>query len=893
MLGHSSSCGREIEGYLDLIDQGICIFAPDFTLKACNRPFRELLDYPEELCSPGTPLIEFLRIDCERGLHGDQTPEEVFEGFRSEVLSAPSAVFETRLHNGQVIEFARRRAPDGAVVCTFTNITGMRRAAEALERDSAIIRHLSDAVAVTDLERRIVYHNPAFSRLFGLTPRDALHRRLPPEGFERAAMTEEEFARRLGEQIAERGKHTFQLELGPVGEREELVVEGVIVPRRDTSGDHVGYIAVYRDVTEQTRISRRLLRQDRIIAQLSEAVVIADTDCIATDCNEAAERLFGYSRAELIGQHIPTLLYGEPTPGYPRGEDILASLKALHRWSGEMLLKTKNGGARLFDCNVQPFFDEQGRHIGYIGVHRDVTERRAAEDALRRQALVMEHLSEAVVVTDAKGVPEEFNACAERLLGLSYLGEEPAAIRERLALIARTVQREGRYEGLYSFVDERGEEIHMDAVGVALTTRPGAPPSIVSVHRDITERVRQEREQKALQEQMERWKRLETLGRLAGGMAHDFNNVLTPIIGYAHLVLHQLDPDSRAAEDMKRVIDGMETARDMVRNILTFGQRVELKRRPISFDRTIDNAVDILTGMLPDNIRVQRSLDCPGATIFGNSTQLHQIVMNLCTNAVQAMPEGGEIRILTDRGGDWEARRREYDLPEGAHVRLVVEDDGCGIPAKDIEHIFEPFYTTKPKGKGTGLGLSVVHGIVRSHGGAITVHSEPGVGTRFEIYLPLAREGALGMAEDEAGTPARAVPSATRRGRHILVVDDESDVREMLTRLLAEQGCTTQTAPHGRTALEIMERRLPDLLITDRTMPEMDGEALTRAVHRRWPQLPVILMSGMIDAQMIRHHREWGAATILAKPILPSELQRAIADAFESVARQERHRHAG
>lgn len=778
-------------------------------------------------------------------------------------------------------------------MCTFTNITGMRRAAEALERDSAIIRHLSDAVAVTDLERRIVYHNPAFSRLFGLTPRDALHRRLPPEGFSRASMTEDAFARQLGEQIAERGKHAFQLELGPIGEREELVVEGVIVPRRDTSGDQVGYIAVYRDVTEQTRISRRLLRQDRIIAQLSEAVVIADTDCIATDCNEAAERLLGYSRSELIGQHIPSLLYGDPTPGYPDGDDILASLKSLHRWSGEMLLKTKSGGPRLFDCNVQPFFDEQGRHIGYIGVHRDVTERRAAEDALRRQALVMEHLSEAVVVTDAKGVPEEFNACAERLLGLSYLGRQPKAVRERLELIAREVLLEGRYEGLYSFTDERGEEVHMDAVGVALATRPGAPPSIVSVHRDITERVRQEREQKALQEQMERWKRLETLGRLAGGMAHDFNNVLTPIIGYAHLVLHQLEPDSRAAEDMKRVIDGMETARDMVRNILTFGQRVGMKRRPISFDRTIDNAIDILAGMLPDNIRVRRSLDCPGATVFGNSTQLHQIVMNLCTNAAQAMPDGGEIRISTDRGGDWEVRRREYNLPEGAHVRLVVEDDGCGIPTEEIEHIFEPFYTTKPKGKGTGLGLSVVHGIVRSHGGAITVLSEPGVGTRFEVYLPLAREGALGLAEDEADAPGLEAPRPEASGLRVLVVDDEEDVREMLSRLLEEKGYRVETAHHGRAALEAMEKHLPDLLISDRSMPEMDGEALARTAQQRWPDLPIILMSGMIDAEMIRHYRDWGAATILAKPILPGELHQAIRTALSSVTSEKMQRHAG
>ncbi len=868
------NASRDPGNYLDFIDQGLCVFGPDFRLVMANRPFQQLLDYPPELCRPGTHLLEFLKIDCARGLHGELTPQEVFQQFQAELETAPAAVFETRLHNGRVIEYARRRTPEGAVVCTFTNITGLRRAAEALERDSSIIRHLSDAVAVTDLECRVLFHNPAFARLFDINPRDQSAVPLPPMGFTHASRPWPAFRAAMAEAIATDGRFTFTLELGR--ERpDELVVEGLIVPRRDTVGDHVGYLAIYRDVTEMAQISRRLLRQDRVISQLNEAVIIADINCVATDCNEAAERLLGYSRAELIGKYLPAVIYGDAVPGYPRPEDIHNTIQTLHRWSGEMLLKTKSGAHRLFDCNVQPFYDEQGRHIGYIGVHRDVTERRAAEEALRRQALVMEHLSEAVVVTDAKGEPEEFNACAESLLGLAEERDLESPVRARLQEIARTVLREGRYEGVYELARPGREPRHIDVVAVPVATRPGAEPSIVSVHRDITERVRQQEEQERLRERMARWERLETLGRLAGGMAHDFNNVLTPIIGYAHLVLHQLDPDSPAAADMRKVIEGMETARELVRNVLTFGQRLETPRRAIRFDRTIETAVEMARPMLPANVALEVSLNCPGATILANTTQLHQIVMNLFSNAAQAMPDGGRITLRTDSEGDWERHRRELGLPASGHVRLVIEDTGCGIPPDVLEHVFEPFFTTKPKGKGTGLGLSVVHGIVRAHQGAITVESTVGRGTRFEIFFPRAKAGAAGLAEEEAGAEF-----GTPERRRILVVDDDADVLDSTARVLEAAGHEVATARSLDEARKAFAAAPPHVVITDYAIGEETGETLVRELRAGGFGGPVLVMSGRIEPELIAGHRQWGADALLVKPMRPRELIAAIRHAF-------------
>ncbi|RMF73662.1 MAG: PAS domain S-box protein [Alphaproteobacteria bacterium] len=873
-----------LRDYLDYIDQGICVFGPDFRLVIANKTFQQLLDYPEGMCRPGTHLMDFLKIDCARGLHGSQTPEEVFTQFRAELETAPAAVFETRLHNGRVIEYARRRTPNGAIVCTFTNITGIRRAAEALERDSSIIRHLSDAVAVTDLECRVLFHNPAFSRLFGISPRNQGEVPLPPMGFAHSSQSWAQFRQAMAEGIAAEGRYRFTLELGR-RRPEELVIEGLIVPRRDTVGDHVGYLAIYRDVTEKAQISRRLLRQDRVISQLNEAVIIADINCIATDCNEAAERLLGYSRAELIGKHLPTMIYGDPLPGYPRPEDIHHTIQTLHRWSGEMLLKTKNGGHRLFDCNVQPFFDEQGRHIGYIGVHRDVTERRAAEEALRRQALVMEHLSEAVVVTNDKGEPEEYNACAEGVLGLGQATAPHAPVRSRLREIAATVLEKGRYEGVYELPLEDGRVRHIDAVAVPVTTRPGAAPSIVSVHRDITQRLREQEEQQRLRERMARWERLETLGRLAGGMAHDFNNVLTPIIGYAHLVLHQLDPDSAVAADMRKVIEGMETARELVRNVLTFGQRLETPRRAIRFDRTIETAVEMARTILPENVKISASYNCPGASILGNSTQLHQIVFNLFTNAAQAMPEGGEIRLVTDHDGEWDRHRRELDLPEGGHVRLVVEDTGSGIPPEVVEHIFEPFFTTKPKGKGTGLGLSVVHGIVRAHQGAITVDSTPGEGTRFEIFFPLAKAKDIGLSEK-----AEPIFAPEMGPARILVVDDDPDILDLASRILQLGGHEVITASGVKEALARYEQESCDLVLTDYAMGDGTGEELVRCLRKKGFGGPILVMSGHVDPQLIATHRQWGADGLLAKPLRHTELFTMIRQAFAQKGCQTRRR---
>lgn len=800
------------------------------------------------------------------------------EAWRAEITAAPHTTFTARIGGGRVVEFNRRTTPAGASVCTVADVTGVHNSAAALERDSTIIRHLSDAVAVTDLRCTILYHNPAFADIFAAPPKQCVGQCLPPAGLSDAPVSEDTFFADLNEAITDRGRHVFDVDI-PLNTGRTLLTRCVMVPRKDSSGDHVGYIAVYRDMTEQADTRRRLERQDHVISQLSEGVIITDQEGFAIDCNGAAEDMFGYPRHELLGVQTIPLLYDEGQSGSVRIVEIVAALEAGRRWAGELHYRTKGGESRLSESNIQPFVDDRGRHVGYIGVHRDITGRRRAEDALRRQALVMEHLSEAVLVTDLNGRIEEYNESAARLLGVRRNHRAPDWVTGKLREIARNVERCGGFETMYDFTDDERGEIFVDSVAVPLSTRSGVL-RIVSVHRDITERVRHQREEERLKQQIKKWKRLDTLGRMAGGIAHDFNNILTPIIGYAHLARRGVEAGSRVHEDLSRVVDGMENARELVQQILTFGQRVDPPRRPLLLDQTLRNALEIIGDGLPETVTLSADFGCDRVAVNANSTQLHQLMLNLVTNAVQAVNGKGGIAIRTDGGGEPSPPlRAENKMPEGAHVRLTVEDDGCGISAKDLECIFDPFFSTKPKTHGTGLGLSVVHGVVRSHRGVIQVFSTPGEGTRFEIFLPQF-EGAAAIEAEQA----QAAPPPGH-GERILVVDDDADVRTMIARMLGDAGYDAECAEDGAAALERIRSarkgRGYDLILTDRSMPNLDGERLAQTLRDAYPRLPVLLMSGMIDARLIREHRHWGVTALLHKPILPRELNRAVRDCLD------------
>lgn len=868
--------------YLDFLNQGVGIFDAELYLVIANRAFIDLMGYPASLCRPGTPLLDFIRYDCRRGLYGDTPAEIVLQDFRTELHAVPVTSFELRLPNGRILEFTRRRADDGAAVCVFTNVTSARRAAELFERDSAVIRQLPDAVALTDLDRRIISANPAFSRYFETEPHEARLRNLPPDGFLAAEETDL-FFERMDEAITEYGRHDFELDLTLPSGR-QAIFQGSILPRRDGSANMAGYIALYRDVTARARDQRRLQRQDLVIGQLTDSVIVTDHHGYVIDANPATIRTFGYRLEELVGKTVAEALYSDQTPpGYATTQEVLEILLQGRLWSGEMFLRAKDGRLIHCDCVVQPFYNEKGEPIGIIGVHRDVTQRSEAEEALRRQALVIEHMWEAVIVTDTEGVIEEHNASASRIFGNgSQLSLSPA-LGEQLRKIAAAVLEHDRYEDMYAITEDRagGAPLYCDCVAVAVRNRNGRIERIISVHRNVTDRILQEQEQRRLEERMRQSKRLETLGQIAGGIAHDFNNILTPILGYAHLARDGVNRSSQPYADISKVIEAMGKAREMVKQILTFGQRVEPTLEMVTFDQTISDSIDLLLApSLPAEIDLVREFGCGDIRLAGNATLIQQLVINLCNNAVHAMEHKGRLLVRTDQGGDWENVKREHKLDGEGHVRLIVQDTGCGIDETNLERIFDPFFTTRNRSRGTGLGLSVVHGVVRAHGGAILVSSTPGAGTRFEIYFPL-RAAVAGKSEPKAVSYARG------HGESILVVDDTEEVRDLVCRMLEGNGYRASAAKDGRQALDYLENAAesPDLIITDLSMPNLDGEGLLKALRDQHVATPVIVMSAMLDARTVCEYRAWGASALLHKPISPPDLFRTVTEAFERAAK--------
>jgi CheY-like chemotaxis protein len=368
---------------------------------------------------------------------------------------------------------------------------------------------------------------------------------------------------------------------------------------------------------------------------------------------------------------------------------------------------------------------------------------------------------------------------------------------------------------------------------------------------------------------------METLGTLAGGIAHDFNNILQAIVGCTELAQHVLPADNPAAAYLARVVDGTGRARKLVRQILTFSRQDEPERRRIPVEKVVDESLALLRATLPSTIEIRRS-GGPGGSVLADPTQLQQVLMNLCTNAQHAMEEsGGVLDVAVERVQiDVEMSRTQPPLEPGPAVLLRVRDTGCGMSEEIKERIFEPFFSTRDVGRGTGLGLSVAHGIVASHGGAITVESTPGRGTTFHVYLPEAEPALHSVAP---GGEAVGLPGRPCR---ILYVDDEESLLVAGKGLLERYGHEVTVKTDGAEALEAF-RADPDgfdVVITDQTMPRLTGAQLTRELRALRPDLPVVITTGYSETVDSESIREVGAAAYLAKPFGARELVRVLRD---------------
>ncbi len=400
---------------------------------------------------------------------------------------------------------------------------------------------------------------------------------------------------------------------------------------------------------------------------------------------------------------------------------------------------------------------------------------------------------------------------------------------------------------------------------------------VVAVYDDVTERKQAKEASERLEVQLRQAQKMEAISTLAGGIAHDFNNILSAILGYTQLAQMKLEDESEVFDDLHEVLQAAERAKKLIKQILVMARSQEQEKQPIELRLIVKEALKLLRASIPSFIEIRREFEAETGVINGDPTQIHQVLMNLCTNAAHAMAEQGGILEVTLRTRAIDAGQNEMHLSPGEYLKLTVRDTGHGMTPDVMEKIFDPYFTTKGPGEGTGIGLSVVYGIVSQHNGAITAESDPGKGTAFHVYLPVMRQQK--QAVDQAlETP---LPTGTER---ILYIDDEPSLAQMGEKMLARLGYDAVSMTSSTNALAMIKEdpHRFDLVITDTTMPQMPGDILARELMKIRPDMPVIICTGYSSRMSMEKAKTMGIRGFLMKPLDFRELAETIRAVLEN-----------
>jgi len=527
---------------------------------------------------------------------------------------------------------------------------------------------------------------------------------------------------------------------------------------------------------------------------------------------------------------------------------------------------------------------------------------RALHQSEARYQTMIETLAEGVILQDAAGRIVTWNRVAETLFGLSELRLKDVDIIE---LDLGIIDARGRpfSKAAYPLVRtlRTGEPCTDVVMGVPdqkgsyrwinVNTRPifkssaALPDEVVISFSEITEKMAAEKERQNLEAQLQQAQKMEAVGTLAGGIAHDFNNILASILGYTELAVELVENGSELHQNLGEVLTAGNRARHLVDQILAISRQQKQEKADVNINPLIKEAMKMLRSTLPSSIALKENICRQALVVNADATQIHQVIVNLATNAKQAMPDQkGELEIRAEPEHLGEQRCRRFpDLRAGPYARITVSDNGPGIAEDHLEKIFEPYFTTKKKGEGTGLGLSVVHGIVKAHQGHIHVESTPGRRTHFYIYLPLTDRPA-------AGAEVQAAPETLARGdERIMVVDDETPIVKMLTRHLKSLGYTVSAYTQSRAAGEAFQAAPDqyDLVVTDMTMPELTGDQLAGQI-KAVRDIPVILCTGFSEAVEARE-AELLVDRLLMKPLDKKALAAAVRGALDRSPESDTH----
>lgn len=765
---------------------------------------------------------------------------------------------------------------DGVAVY-FQDVTQERRDQDQLRLLQTCVERMNDIVLIAEAGTseggapRVVYVNDAFEKHTGYPAHEVVGKNtrvLEGIGMQRDVLD------LIDDQPGD--WRTVRKEiLNHTRTGEALWLELDLVPIANAAGTFTHWIAIQRNITERKRANEVLRQKDDLLRVGGRVGKIGGWTAVPSEnslqWSDEVYAMLGWPKA--CAPTLPEFL----DMFSPQARALLRAAfdeSVVHgtNFDLELELTTRAGAVKWVRIAAELVFSEAGRAHTVRGALQDITSMKQVEERLREQAALRDKAQDAIWVLNLDASVEFWNPSAERIYGWSIEDVQRMGARELLFPDAeafnhslRVVLEQGEWVGEIAHHDKAGQKLLLVSRWTLVRDAAGQPRSILAINTDVTH-------QRQLEQQFLRAQRMESIGTLAGGIAHDLNNVLAPILMSIEL-LKDVVPHQEDQALLRTIEVSARRGADMVKQVLSFARGVEGQRHQVDFSNVLRDLEHILSETIPKNISIVSSLAPNLWQVQADPTQLQQVLLNLCVNARDAMPNGGTISITAaNMELDEHYAAMNIEAREGTYLNIEVEDTGSGISPETLERIFDPFFTTKPVGEGTGLGLATTLAIVKSHGGYIRAYSELDKGTRFRIYLP-ADPAAKGHQ------CAAAIPAVPRgNGELILVVDDEQAILQVTRQTLEAYGYRVIVACNGAEAVALYAQNIQavDLVLTDMTMPIMDGPATILALQKINPRVKIIGASGIYQNGKVAKAVGSGVKHFLPKPYTAEVMLRTI-----------------
>jgi PAS domain S-box-containing protein len=882
---------------IDSAQEGIIVYDLDLLYRVWN-PFMEKLSGIPAKNVLGLHPLEVFSFHKETQLM--KVLERALDGETPEPIDFPFSLPDSGLSGWTSDQSGPLRNANGdiiGVLATVRDITSRKESEEKLRRNEKLLQNIIDSSAdyiyVKDTCLRTMLCNRTFARAVGKDPQEMVGKTdiengwLPEFVIGNPDRGIRGFENDDKDALSGKTVHIID-ELGNVNDKVRSF-DTIKMPLMDENGTIIGMFGISRDITERQQVKEDLLKQKHFLQKAQEIGKIGTWELNIPE----NELLWTDENYRIFGLPLGTALTYETFLGcvHPDDREYVDT-----EWKASFTGKPYDIEHRLLiDGKVtwvrekaELTFDEKGECIRGIGFTQDITHRKHSEIELLESEEKFRNFTEQSFVgfyIIQNGLFKYVNPKFADIFGytvdecLDGMHFRQLVHPEDLATVQEQVRKrvDGEIESVqYTFrgVKKNGEIIHVSIYGSSLIYM--GREAAIGTMLDITKQL--ELEQRTQQNQ-----KLESIGALAGGIAHDFNNILASVIGFTELALDEVERNTTIEDSLQEVYAAGKRAKDLVGQILAFARQSDEELKPIQVISIVEEVLKFIRSSIPTTIEIHQNIESD-SLIMGNATRVHQVMMNLCTNAAHAMDEnGGILEIgLKDVSIDSVANRRISGLKPGDYIELKISDTGAGIDPKIIGSIFEPYFTTKAPGEGTGMGLAMAHGIVETYGGKITVDSRLGEGTAFTIYLPITRK-----RQEHRPYVQGESPLGTEK---VLFIDDEASIAKMGSQVLERLGYQVTTRTSSVEALKLFKSKPNefDLVITDMTMPNMTGDALAVELMKTRPDIPVILCTGYSNKISDEVATELGIKAFAYKPIVKADLAKTVRKVLDEASEIEK-----